>query len=563
MHTNREIITIDPHTLDDQTSSILISLMSEHKREIVLHRERIYLCPHRLFDVKLSKTIAIQILKSGKVIRGTILSNEINRHGNRTIQGNFFVMIIDPLDCAKHPNLAHLLNSRPEKTIWRANHAYLTTLNHYTDPTILILKNSLIQNQPAENCLRTYSLEGSSDSWISFYTVDPLNLCVHSSRLLAEALRHQPNTFILESNFVDPVSKQNILLKYNLIKDTRDNQDGPIYHIIGTTILGAGSDGKVYPILGSLQYTNLQLELIEHPKLVVKVQKTDGKANPVLFRKYLYNEYSHSKDVEYLQMQMPIETPHKCYSVLKHVEGIELLLLFNKIAFCKLSTNFRFKVTLALLDAYISQIKARQLTHFDLKLENIMVYLSGCIKPDINNAFLFDPNEIILKIIDFAYAKKYNVPIDSVCGSVDYVSPEVLDSKNSGIKSFADEKPDIYALGNCLKIFWGFLGTTNIRSFLSPMVMKFTYDTLYKDISPSFSLILFAKITNSINKMNIRSGIFEALQDFQDVYKEYLGSTAGTRAHFGLKNNSGLPFFSNDTKVYANNVKLHTYVAKL
>ena len=194
----------------------------------------------------------------------------------------------------------------------------------------------------------------------------------------------------------------------------------------------------------------------------------------------------------------------------------------------------------------------------------MIVAIASNLVPDKRNIFLFNPEKIILKIIDLAYAKKYNAPISAICGSFDYISPEMLKILKTGNASFTDEKPDIYALGNCLKIVWGFLFAVNIRCELTFEVMECTYREFFEGISPTLSLDLFARITAAISNMTEqdpqnRSTIFAALQEFQDIYNEYKLSLPREREFFGLKNCSGLPFFPASSRVHANNVVLHTY----
>lgn len=563
MYKYRRTITINPHSLDDQTSALLANLIIKNRQSKVLKKNTIYRLPRYDIDIRISHTLNISSYEYEETFRCDIVSNTLHNQGIPVVESCIYMMGIAPSQMQNHLELAHFLNSRPEQTFVRESFAYLTSLPNSKHQAILVLKKSIIKLLSPETYLQTYRQDGGLEPIISFYTIDPQNLCSNTNRILAIALNNQPNIEII-NNIIDPETNRPIFLKYSLIKDANHHPSGPIYHVISDNMLGSGGSGKVYPILSSLQYRDSKLELIDHPKLVVKIQNISKHSDQDRFRRDLINEYTHSKDMEHLLMQRPIETHSEAYSLMRYVKGIEALEMFSEIAFCKLSTNFRFKVTLSLLEAYIQQIHIRLINHLDIKLENVMLCLKSSIIPNARNIFLFDPESVIFKIIDLAYAKKYNSPIDAICGSLDYVAPEMMRAKELGIKNFRDEKPDVYALGNCLKIFWGFISCIKIRSFISPLAMQKTYNEFFDGVSPNLSFGLFRRITNAINNMNRenpkeRSNIFQAFLEFQDIYQEYQRSIANEQLFSGLKNRSGLPFFPSDTKVYANNVNLHTY----
>jgi serine/threonine protein kinase len=137
-------------------------------------------------------------------------------------------------------------------------------------------------------------------------------------------------------------------------------------------------------------------ELLDHPNIV----------------KY----YSHFDD----------DTSH--YLVLEYIEGMDLFSFMEQRNFEPLPEHLAHKIFSQLASA-VHYCHQKGVAHRDLKLENVLI----------------DPNTNHVKLIDLGLCKIEEEDTAScvdVCGSVDYISPEILEEL-----PYSAQKSDVWSLG--------------------------------------------------------------------------------------------------------------------
>lgn len=117
------------------------------------------------------------------------------------------------------------------------------------------------------------------------------------------------------------------------------------------------------------------------------------------------------------------------YLVLEYVRGIDLFTFMESRNFQGLPEVVARKIFGQIASA-IQYCHQEGVAHRDLKLENILI----------------DPKTLHVKIIDFELCKIGDEACSDVCGSVDYIAPEILQEK----PHYSPKKADIWCLGTIL-----------------------------------------------------------------------------------------------------------------
>ncbi len=311
------------------------------------------------------------------------------------------------------------------------------------------------------------------------YIINPLDLDSTEKKLLHELLTKHPShpIWLTQTKYI--IGQDTVELTHGVTPSPKNSEPAiKKYRVFSTRILYAATQAsretQLLFILGELCF--LEGELMDYDaleeSLIIKIQRFvthKSKTNEIIDR--ITHEYRNSLMLEHLGMEIPliqVKVNHKTdlsliesALVMKKVPGIELydfIDAFHKTSIY-LPCTTRMQLTLALLDAFKTQIYKSGLFHGDLKPENIILDMG------IGDHVLpRNPSDTIatmqLKIIDVAGAQRYGKPIKYVSVSPYYIAPEMsmkayIETKNGGEYSpVLDEKPDIYALGQIMALIW-------------------------------------------------------------------------------------------------------------
>ncbi|CAM3046314.1 protein kinase domain-containing protein [Legionella worsleiensis] len=197
------------------------------------------------------------------------------------------------------------------------------------------------------------------------------------------------------------------------------------------------------------------------------------------------------------------------YNTMRRLPGKELfdILLDDVEGRVVLSTDQRFALSYAVLNAYVNQVYNHDLVHRDIKLENILVSMTP---------------SITVNIIDYGYAKPKDVTDGLTCGTLAYTAPEIF--RNVEISSASD----VYSLARVLGLIWGdYLGyyvyQGNATLYFRNYAGHFPYSRLFQEgTMPDITAAEKAKIKNTLEKMSAykpdnRINVTEALAVFADL----------------------------------------------
>jgi len=192
-------------------------------------------------------------------------------------------------------------------------------------------------------------------------------------------------------------------------------------------VLGTGSFGEVLLVTkvrcNSSDINNDSNNDNIGRKLVIKkipnerMKFAEVEAGRLLSHPNIVTFYEHFQDKDY----------H--YLVLEYVRGIDLFAFMESRNLQGLPEEMARKI-FSQISSAIQYCHQKGVAHRDLKLENILI----------------DPSTLYVKLIDFGLCKIGDEACSDVCGSVDYIAPEILSEK----PHYSPKKTDIWCLGTIL-----------------------------------------------------------------------------------------------------------------
>lgn len=187
-------------------------------------------------------------------------------------------------------------------------------------------------------------------------------------------------------------------------------------HIAEYTVekcLGAGSFGEILLVSKALdpgrQYVIKKIEK-------EKMKMVEVEVGELLQHQHIVKFYEHFQD------------QHYHYLVLEFVPGVDMFTWMEFRNFEPISEKITRKIFRDVCSA-IQYCHHRGVAHRDLKLENILI----------------DPTTYRVKLIDFglsSFEKEDSAGCVDVCGSLDYIAPEVLEEQ-----PYSGKKSDMWSLG--------------------------------------------------------------------------------------------------------------------
>ncbi|KAL6618450.1 kinase-like domain-containing protein [Neocallimastix sp. 'constans'] len=174
-------------------------------------------------------------------------------------------------------------------------------------------------------------------------------------------------------------------------------------------------------------------------------------------KKYYFNEKASSgftREIEILKslnhrniikFYECITENEKIYIITELMNGGSLTRLINRRkGIPEIETRILFKQILEGL----KYLHDRNITHRDIKPDNILLEIEKC-NVDFNNSYaqninINDDFKVIAKIGDFGLAKYENYGLQTVCGTPQYLAPEIEDNDE---EKFYDSKVDCWSLG--------------------------------------------------------------------------------------------------------------------
>lgn len=339
-------------------------------------------------------------------------------------------------------------------------------------------------------------------------TINPSALKNHKQMTLLRALLEGNKDYSLWlARQTFNVKNQTIQLTHTIF--SVNCSDSPlIYRIITHKPIAEGAQGSaVHAVDCAFSFIDNNTIDYYSENMVVKIQtKPLTKENTNLLIKGSLREYHFSRLTNHLHVEKPSivadENILKSLIFMNRIASMDLFTFVEHFFSTKIASTFLFMITSSLLAAYQEQVLELGIRlHADIKPENIMIDL-GLNEKEINCLVHsdFSPNQLIIKLIDYAFCLHPNETIEKGRGTRDYSAPEMLTIKTP--TSFNNEKPDIYSLGICLNFLWfrqrNLLAKTDTQ--YSTKTNKL-YKTFYEGESSGFSEQILASIQNIIINM--------------------------------------------------------------
>ena len=336
--------------------------------------------------------------------------------------------------------------------------------------------------------------------------INPLHISnITHGLLLQELFNSNKLCLVWKKEQTYHLSQQQVELTHTII--LKQSTDGTIdYHVISDKMLGRGAFGTVYEIACTFSFPDkmtTERRLNTTYPCVVKILSIQNNRpakkdeSQEQFESRVNKEYHASCVATHLMMELPIFDSDRAFLVMKKLPGIELFEFVKKMLVDgKMTWQFLFQLTLALLNAFEDQVVKYQISHRDLKLENILVDIGtdSMIPNDLKGCAI---EYIDVNILDYCFSLPYGAVVSVPQGTQLYMAPEMRKGY-----VFSDKKTDLFAIGIILKIVWGFSYGDDIRSLnLCSIQRGAEVYNLIKSSSSDFSFSIYMQICQVIMAM--------------------------------------------------------------
>ena len=212
------------------------------------------------------------------------------------------------------------------------------------------------------------------------------------------------------------------------------------------------------------------------------------------------------------------EEPQHTFMVMEECRGGDLL---TRITEKEVYTERECRKTCKILFQAMNYIHTMKVAHRDIKPENVLM-----VSPDDDHA---------IKICDFGFAKKVTKPLSlrTLCGTAQYVAPEVLDLQSAGY----DYRADMWSVGVVVYILLGgyapFEGPVQELARAICKGEYYFHDKYWSEISDDAKDMISSLLQTDCTK---RLSAEEALQcPWMTVEEELLGVTDLSTAQAEIK----------------------------
>lgn len=311
-------------------------------------------------------------------------------------------------------------------------------------------------------------------------TLNPNDLKENEKPIFFALLNSPQNKgFLFENTLYTLADNQDVMLTENLLRSKNNNNKQTYFGFSFKDQIGLGGFTMVFKPKYKLQKIDQEL-ISSSVKYAIKLQKTQKDEEAKLAQKFgLFNDAGEGHTfINYLSAQLNsinkydefsrrsripvskfisefdltkengtrIKSPlivglddahNLALTPVEYISGRELydVILEDETKIHFLSTETRINIILALLRAYKKQVYDKKIVHRDLKPENILIDLDPTTD-EIKN----------IRIIDFNLSKHFDEYSDDICGSLDYLPPEIFKYAN------VDYKADLYMLGKIIAL---------------------------------------------------------------------------------------------------------------
>lgn len=311
-------------------------------------------------------------------------------------------------------------------------------------------------------------------------TLNPNDLKENEKPIFFELLNSpQNNGFLFENTLYTLAGDQDVMLTENLLCAKNNNNKQTYFGFSFKDQIGLGGFTMVFKPKYKLQKIDQEL-ISSNAKYAIKLQKTKKDEEAKLAQKFglfndaaaghtfinnlsaqlnlinKYDEFSRRSRIPVnkfisefdltkengTRIKSPLivgldDAHNLALTPVEYIPGRELydVILEDETKQHFLSTEARINIILALLRAYKKQVYDKKIVHRDLKPENILIDLDPTTD-EIKN----------IRIIDFNLSKHFDEYSDDICGSLDYLPPEIFNFAN------VDYKADLYMLGKIIAL---------------------------------------------------------------------------------------------------------------
>lgn len=252
---------------------------------------------------------------------------------------------------------------------------------------------------------------------------------------------HEHQSLTLSNNDIISLSKesnQTIEFLFALNPALNVNADSIFNKYEFKRFLGSGSFSTVKEAVRKSDGSQFAVKIIDSNKFYFNEKAKQGFKREIDILKKL----DHKNIIKFSEC---IEEEGKIYIVTELMKGGSLLgLIERKNGLPEIEARILFKQILE----GIKYLHDRNITHRDIKPDNILLEIEKCSNYDDSySQSLETANDfkVIAKISDFGLAKNDNYGLQTVCGTPQYLAPEIMNESSSN--NFYDSKVDCWSLG--------------------------------------------------------------------------------------------------------------------
>ena len=149
-----------------------------------------------------------------------------------------------------------------------------------------------------------------------------------------------------------------------------------IYKSLSSHTLSKTKSSHIFEVELSFKFSSTgDICFLEHRPQIAKLITKPDCAIFTNFQQLVTTEYLISKDIKHLGVFSPIFRRNKALLVMNKMSGVELYYFIHKVLSqdINLTAQFIFMLTEALFKAFEEQVLAYQISHHDLKPENMLL----------------------------------------------------------------------------------------------------------------------------------------------------------------------------------------------